>query len=134
MARHRFFAITLMGIGMLLNSRAEAVTDAPRCENNAANCIGRCVNPGGGTNDNKCMIKCDGQGTKCLIRALSRTCRRLANLLRRCAGRHHRTPYRLPERRRSMGVGLSGAIGWVGQHGGLGGSYGRRPDETIFPN
>jgi hypothetical protein len=28
MARHRFFAITLMGIGMLLNSRAEAVTDA----------------------------------------------------------------------------------------------------------
>ena len=69
MARHLLFAITLIGIGMLLNSRAEAVTDAPRCENTAANCIGRCVNPGGGTNDNKCMIKCDGQGTKCLIRA-----------------------------------------------------------------
>ncbi len=32
MARHLFFAITLTGIGVLLNSPAEAVTDAPRCE------------------------------------------------------------------------------------------------------
>ena len=32
MARPLFFAITLMGIGMLLNSRAEAVTDAPHCD------------------------------------------------------------------------------------------------------
>ena len=77
MARHFFFAITLMGIGMLLNSRAEAVTNAPRCENNAANCIGRCVNSGGGTNDNKCMMKCDGQGAKCLIRAHEAPLRRV---------------------------------------------------------
>ena len=28
MARHLFFAITLIGIGVLLNSPAEAVTDA----------------------------------------------------------------------------------------------------------
>src|SRR6266581_512419 len=36
MARHLFFAITLIGIGVLLNSPAEAVTDAPRCEDQAA--------------------------------------------------------------------------------------------------
>jgi hypothetical protein len=69
MARHLFFAITLMGIGALLNSPAKAVTDAPRCENNAANCVGRCANPGAGTNQNKCMSHCDRQVTKCLIRA-----------------------------------------------------------------
>jgi hypothetical protein len=69
MARHLFFAITLMGIGMLLNSPAEAVIDAPRCENNAANCVGRCANPGAGTNQNKCMWSCDRQVTRCLIRA-----------------------------------------------------------------
>lgn len=69
MARHLFFAITLMGIGMLLNSQAKAATDAPHCENNAANCIGRCANPGSGTNDSKCMSSCDRRVTACLIRA-----------------------------------------------------------------
>ncbi len=69
MARHLFFAITVMGIGMLLNSRAQAVTDAAHCDNNEANCIGRCVNPGGGTNDNKCMMNCDRRATKCFVRA-----------------------------------------------------------------
>jgi hypothetical protein len=52
MARHLFFAITLIGIGVLLNSPAEAVTDAAQCEDQAANCVGRCANPGGGTNEN----------------------------------------------------------------------------------
>src|SRR5450755_3448966 len=42
MARHLFFAITLIGIGVLLNSPAEAVPDAARCEDQAANCLGRC--------------------------------------------------------------------------------------------
>src|SRR5258705_12766217 len=69
MARHLFFAITLMGIGVLLNSPAEAVTDAPRCEDQAANCVGRCANPSGGANQNKCMWDCHLQGTRCLIRA-----------------------------------------------------------------
>ena len=69
MTRHLFFAIALIGTGVLLNSPAEAVTDAPRCENQAANCVGGCVNPGGGTNDNKCMRYCDQQVTRCLIRA-----------------------------------------------------------------
>ena len=45
MARYLFFAITLIGLGVLLNSPAEAVTDAPRCEDQAANCVGRCANP-----------------------------------------------------------------------------------------
>jgi hypothetical protein len=69
MARHLFFAITLIGIGVLLNSPAEAVKDAPRCEDQAANCVGRCANPGSGVNQNKCMSYCDRQVTRCLIRA-----------------------------------------------------------------
>ena len=69
MARHLFFAITLIGIGVLLNSPAQAVTNAARCEDQAANCVGRCVNPGGGTNQNRCMWYCDQQVSRCLIRA-----------------------------------------------------------------
>jgi hypothetical protein len=68
MARHLFFAITLVGTGVLLNSPAEAVT-AARCQDQSANCIGRCDNPGGGVNNNKCMRYCDRQVTSCLIRA-----------------------------------------------------------------
>jgi hypothetical protein len=67
MARHIFFAITL--IGVVLNSPAKAALDAMQCEDQAANCVGRCANPGGGTNDNKCMLYCDRQVTRCLIRA-----------------------------------------------------------------
>jgi hypothetical protein len=67
MARHLFFAITLIGIGvLLLNSSAKA--NAWQCEDQAANCVGRCANPGGGTNDNKCMNRCDRQVIKCSIR------------------------------------------------------------------
>ena len=69
MARHLFFAIALIGIGALINSQAVAVTDSLRCENNASNCVGRCANPGAGTNDNKCMGHCDRQVNACLIRA-----------------------------------------------------------------
>ena len=69
MARHLFFAITLIGIGVLLNSPAEAVPDAARCEDQTANCLGRCVNPSGGTGQNKCLSYCDRQVTRCLIRA-----------------------------------------------------------------
>jgi hypothetical protein len=69
MARHLFFALALMGIGTLLNSSAQAVPDAARCEDQAANCLGRCVNPSGGTGQNKCLNHCDRQVTKCLIRA-----------------------------------------------------------------
>ena len=68
MARHLFFAITLIGAGVLLNSPAEAVI-AARCEDQAANCVGRCVNPTGGTGQNKCLNYCDRQVTRCLIRA-----------------------------------------------------------------
>ena len=69
MARHLFFAITLIGTGVLLNSPAEAVIDAARCEDQAANCVGRCANPTGGANQNKCMRYCDRQVTRCIRRA-----------------------------------------------------------------
>jgi hypothetical protein len=69
MARHLFFAIALIGAGVLLNAPAKALPDAARCEDQAANCVGRCANPGAGTNDNKCMGHCDRQVNKCLIRA-----------------------------------------------------------------
>jgi hypothetical protein len=69
MARQIFFAITLIGIGLFLNSPAQAVPDAARCEDQAANCMGRCANPGSGTNDNKCMRYCDRRVTRCLVRA-----------------------------------------------------------------
>jgi hypothetical protein len=68
MARHLFFAITLIGLGVLLNSPAEAVIGAARCEDQAANCVGRCANPSGGANQNKCMWYCDRQVNRCLIR------------------------------------------------------------------
>jgi hypothetical protein len=41
MTRYLFFAITLIGTGVLLNSPAEAATS--QCEDKAANCMGRCV-------------------------------------------------------------------------------------------
>jgi hypothetical protein len=68
MTRQLFFAIALIGTGVLLFSPAEAAT-AFRCEDQAANCVGRCANPGGGTNDNKCMSRCDKRVIKCLVRA-----------------------------------------------------------------
>ena len=76
MTRQLFFAITLTGIGIFLNSPAEAVKDALRCEDRAANCVGRCANPGGGTNSNKCMWYCDRQVNACLIRAYDAAARR----------------------------------------------------------
>jgi Tfp pilus assembly protein PilW len=60
MARHLFFAIAFIGMGSLINSSAEA-TDAARCENAASNCIGRCANPGSGTNDNRCTLRPAGE-------------------------------------------------------------------------
>ena len=72
MTRHLFFAITLVGTGILLTAQAEALT-ALRCEDRAANCVGSCANYTGGAGDlrghqNKCMRRCDQQVTWCLIR------------------------------------------------------------------
>ena len=66
MTRHLFFAITLIGAGVL-HSSAEA--NSFRCEDRAANCVGRCANRTGGVNNNKCIRYCDQQVTRCLIRA-----------------------------------------------------------------
>lgn len=71
MVRHLLFAIAFIGVGVVLNSPAQAVPNAMRCEDQAANCVGRCANPGGGTNNNKCMLYCDRRVTRCLIRARS---------------------------------------------------------------
>lgn len=76
MARQLFLAIALIGIGAFFNASAQAVTDASRCEDQAANCVGRCANPGAGTNDNKCMWRCDRQVNRCLIRAHDAALRR----------------------------------------------------------
>ena len=62
-----FFAISLIGTGVLFYSPAGA--NGLQCENRAANCVGRCANPGGGAGDNKCMVSCDRRVTTCLIRA-----------------------------------------------------------------
>ena len=68
MARHLFFAITIIGTGVFLNSPAQAVTTA-RCGDQAANCIGRCANPSGGANQSPCMNSCDRQSTSCMVHA-----------------------------------------------------------------
>ena len=47
MTLHLFFAITLIGTGVLLISPAEAVT-ASRCGDQAANCMGGCADFTGG--------------------------------------------------------------------------------------
>jgi len=49
MTRHLFFAITLIGTGMLLSSAAEA--QEWQCEDRAANCLGRCADKAGGAGD-----------------------------------------------------------------------------------
>jgi hypothetical protein len=71
MTRHLFLAIALISTGVLLNASAEATT--LRCENRAANCVGRCANYTGGAGDlraqqNRCMLTCDRQVTACLVR------------------------------------------------------------------
>jgi hypothetical protein len=68
MARHILFAITFIGAGVLANASAEAVS-AVRCEDHFSNCVGRCANPGGGTNDNRCMNRCTRHVNFCLIRS-----------------------------------------------------------------
>jgi hypothetical protein len=60
--------ITLVGVWFLLNAPAGAVS-AVRCEDQFSNCVGRCANPGGGTNDNRCMNRCNRHVNYCLVRA-----------------------------------------------------------------
>ena len=61
MARRLFFAITLIGTGMLFIPPAEAVI-APRCVDQAANCVGGCADftvglvTYGGIRTNACVV------------------------------------------------------------------------------
>jgi hypothetical protein len=76
MTRHLFFAITLIGTFVLLNSPADAMTSA-RCEDRAANCVGGCASYTGGAGDlgghqNKCMRSCDLRVNRCLVNAYIR--------------------------------------------------------------
>ena len=69
MTRHLFFAITVIGTGVLLNSPAEAATPM-QCEERAANCVGRCSDMTGGAGDrrgrqNKCLPSCVRQLMRC---------------------------------------------------------------------
>ena len=71
MARHLFFAIALIGTAVLLNSPTEA--QQWRCEDRAANCLGRCTDKAGGAGDwhghqSKCL-RCDWQSIKCVRNA-----------------------------------------------------------------
>jgi hypothetical protein len=73
MTRQLFFATTLIGTAVLLNSAAEAAT-AVQCEDKSANCLGRCADRTGGAGDwgghqSKCLLFCDRQLTRCIIRA-----------------------------------------------------------------
>ena len=73
MIRHLFFAITLIGTGMLLNAQAEAMTSS-RCEDRAQIASADVPTPrvGAVTGEgikNKCMLYCDRQVSRCLIRA-----------------------------------------------------------------
>ena len=70
MTRHLFFAIALIGTGVLLNSPAAA--QQWQCEDKNANCLGRCTDKAGGAGDwgghqSKCM-RCDRQLIACYIR------------------------------------------------------------------
>ena len=74
MTRHLFFAITLIGTGVLLISPAEAVT-ALRCEDQAVDC--GCIDFTGGAGDlrghqNKCNQYCARQLSRCLSNAFMR--------------------------------------------------------------
>ena len=73
MTRQFFVVIALAGAGILLNSSAVVVNDY-RCEDRAANCVGRCTSYVGGAGDyrghqNKCMVACDRRVVSCLVRA-----------------------------------------------------------------
>ena len=69
----QFFAIALMGTGILLLSPAKAVT-ALRCEDHAVNCGAGCTDVTGGAGDakghqNKCIQSCARQVSRCLSNA-----------------------------------------------------------------
>ena len=77
MTRHLFFAITLIGTGMLLCSPAEATREDGNVRTRAANCLGRCADKAGGAGDwgghqSKCLKRCDRQLIRCVRNAISR--------------------------------------------------------------
>lgn len=77
MTRQLVFAMTLLGGGLLPNSPVEA--QQWRCEDQAANCLGRCVDRAGGAGDwgghqSRCL-RCDWRLIKCVRNATFRLTR-----------------------------------------------------------
>lgn len=77
MTRHLVLAISLISIGLLLSSPGEA--QQWRCEDQAANCLGRCADRAGGAGDwggrqSKCL-RCDWRLIKCVRNATIRLSR-----------------------------------------------------------
>ena len=69
MTRHLFFAIAVIGTGVLLNSPSEAATPL-QCEERNANCLGRCTDTTGGAGDrrghqNVCVSHCVRRLMRC---------------------------------------------------------------------
>jgi hypothetical protein len=80
MTRHLFFAIALIGTGVLLSPPAEA--QQWQCEDRAANCLGRCTDKAGGAGDwgghpSKCL-RCDWRLIRCVRNATIRLTRHYA--------------------------------------------------------
>jgi hypothetical protein len=69
MTRLLIHAIALIGVVGIFSSPASAFYGPMQCEDHNSNCIGRCINPGGGTYVNKCMDSCVRRVTACLVRA-----------------------------------------------------------------
>lgn len=76
MTRHLFFAIILLATGVFVSPPAQA-DPMMRCEDRAANCIGRCSDRAAGAGDwgghqNKCLPYCDRQRDRCVLNIMTR--------------------------------------------------------------
>jgi len=70
MIRKLFFAITLLGTGVLLNSPS-GMANQRQCQDRNVNCMARCEDPTGGAGDlgghqNKCLQYCSRQLDRCM--------------------------------------------------------------------
>ena len=71
MKQQLFFAITILGTGVLLNSPSTA--NQRQCQERGINCMAKCDDPTGGAGDlgghqNKCLQYCSRQLDRCMTR------------------------------------------------------------------
>jgi hypothetical protein len=72
MTRQLFFAITILGTGVLLDLPS-GMANQLQCQDRSANCLGKCADRTGGAGDlgghqNKCLLYCSRQLAKCMVR------------------------------------------------------------------